>query len=123
MASGLPNGCRTAVAFSAPVGEIPAAVNSVDSYKTELAAVLRRFGANVRRVRVAKDPPYSQERLAYAARLHRTEIGRIEQGTVEPRLTTLLILAEGLDVSVEELLRDLTAPSERKPASNGGGWR
>jgi transcriptional regulator with XRE-family HTH domain len=98
-------------------------VSSVDAYKTELAAFLRRFGANVRRARAAKDPPCSQERLSYATRLHRTEIGRIEQGTVEPRLTTLLILAEGLDVSVEELLRDLAAPEQRKPASNGGGWR
>jgi transcriptional regulator with XRE-family HTH domain len=99
------------------------AVSTVDAYKAELAAVLQRFGANVRRVRVAKDPPCSQERLSYTTRLHRTEIGRIEQGTVEPRLTTLMILAEGLDVTVEELLRDLAVPSERKPAANGGGWR
>jgi transcriptional regulator with XRE-family HTH domain len=55
--------------------------------------------------------------------LHRTEIGRIEQGMVEPRLTTLMILAEGLDVTVDELLRDLSAPAERKPAANGGRWR
>jgi transcriptional regulator with XRE-family HTH domain len=98
-------------------------VNSVDAYKTELAAFLERFGANVRRVRVANDPPCSQERLSYVTRLHRTEIGRIEQGRVEPRLTTLMILAEGLDVSVDELLRDLTAPRERKPPASGGGWR
>jgi transcriptional regulator with XRE-family HTH domain len=98
-------------------------VNSVDAYKTELAALLRRFGANVRRVRVAKVPPCSQERLSYTTRLHRTEIGRIEQGTVEPRLTTLMILAEGLGVSVEELVRDLAPPRERKPPAHGGGWR
>ena len=40
-------------------------------------------------------------------RLHRTEIGRIEQGTVEPRLTTLVILADGLGVSIDDLLADL----------------
>jgi transcriptional regulator with XRE-family HTH domain len=100
-----------------------AAVSSVDAYKTELAAVLQRFGANVRRARIAKEPPYSQERLSYTTRLHRTEIGRIEQGMVEPRLTTLMILAEGLDVTVEELLRDLSVPRERRPAANGRGWR
>jgi transcriptional regulator with XRE-family HTH domain len=99
------------------------AVSSVDAYKAELAAFLQRFGANVRRARVAKDPPYSQERLSYTTRLHRTEIGRIEQGMVEPRLTTLIILADGLDVTVEELLRDLAVPTERKPAANGGSWR
>jgi transcriptional regulator with XRE-family HTH domain len=99
------------------------AVNPVDAYKAELTAFLRRFGANVRRLRVAKDPPCSQERLSYATRLHRTEIGRIEQGMVEPRLTTLMILADGLDVTVDELLRDLSVPRERRPAANGGGWR
>jgi transcriptional regulator with XRE-family HTH domain len=98
-------------------------MSTVDAYKAELGALLKRFGANVRRIRIAKQPPCSQEKLSYATRLHRTEIGRIEQGLVEPRLTTLMILAEGLDVSVDELLRDLSAPRERKPAANGGGWR
>lgn len=98
-------------------------MNSVDSYRTELGAFLRRFGDNVRRVRVAKSPPVSQEQLSYATRLHRTEIGRIEQGKVEPRLTTLVILADGLGVPVEELVRDLSVPSERKPPARGAGWR
>jgi transcriptional regulator with XRE-family HTH domain len=95
-------------------------VNPIEAYKAELTAFLQRFGTNVRTARVAKDPPCSQERLSYVTRLHRTEIGRIEQGAVEPRLTTLMILAEGLDVSVDELLRGLTPPKQRKPASGGG---
>lgn len=98
-------------------------MNSIDAYRAELGAFLKRFGANVRRARAAKDPPCSQEQLSYATRLHRTEIGRIEQGTVEPRLTTLMILAEGLDVSVDELLRGLAPPQERKPAAGGGRLR
>ena len=92
-------------------------MSTAEAYKGELAACLRRFGANVRRVREALDPPCSQERLSYATRLHRTEIGRLEQGMVEPRLTTLMILAEGLDVTVDELLEGLSPPRQRRPAA------
>jgi transcriptional regulator with XRE-family HTH domain len=93
-----------------------------EAYNAELKRFLASFGENVRRIRVAKRPRYSQERLAHATRLHRTEIGRIEQGTVEPRLSTLVILAEGLGVSVDELIGGLRAPRERKPAPNGQSW-
>jgi len=98
-------------------------VNSVDSYRAELSGFLKGFGENVRRIRVAKDPPCSQEQLSYATRLHRTEIGRIEQGMVEPRLTTLVILADGLGVPIGELLEGLAVPHERKPAASGARWR
>ncbi len=98
-------------------------MNPADAHRAELAAFLRRFGANVRKARAAQDPPCSQEQLSYATRLHRTEIGRIEQGAVEPRLTTLVILADGLGVSVEELLHDLPVPTERRPAASPGRRR
>lgn len=97
-------------------------MSTVEAYKAELADLLRTFGAHVRRLREAIDPPCSQERLSYATGLHRTEIGRLEQGAVEPRLTTLLILAEGLNVPVDELLRGLSAPVERKPAATRERW-
>jgi len=117
------DGRRTAVAFSTDHRKAPAAVNPLDAYKAELATVLRRFGANVRRARVSKEPPCSQAQLSYATRLHRTEIGRIEQGAVEPRLTTLMILADALDVSVDELLRGLAPPQQRRPAAGGARLR
>jgi transcriptional regulator with XRE-family HTH domain len=85
-----------------------------DSYKAELARYLKGFGENVRRVRVAND--ISQEALAFRTRLHRTEVGKIEQGLVEPGLTTLAILADGLGVSVTDLMSDLEVPEERRPA-------
>jgi len=97
-------------------------MSSVEAYKAELARFLAGFGANVRRVRVSKEPHCSQERLSYATRLHRTEIGRIEQGNIEPRLTTLVILADGLGVTIDELLAGLGVPAERKPSSNGQPW-
>jgi transcriptional regulator with XRE-family HTH domain len=97
-------------------------MSTMESYKAELAAFLEGFGANVRRVRVAKRPRCSQERLADATRLHRTEIGKIEQGVVEPRLTTLYILADGLGVTIDDLLAGLWVPTERRPSMHAEPW-
>jgi transcriptional regulator with XRE-family HTH domain len=97
-------------------------MSTMETYKEELARFLQGFGANVRAVRAAKSPPCSQERLSHATRLHRTEIGKIEQGEVEPRLTTLLILADGLGVTIDELLTGLEVPVERRPSPHGGPW-
>lgn len=91
-------------------------MSTMDAYKAELASFLAGFGENVRRVRLAKSPHYSQERLSHETGLHRTEIGKIEQGTVEPRLTTLIILVEGLGVGIDELVAGLSVPQERRPS-------
>lgn len=98
-------------------------MSTVEEYRAELARLLAGFGENVRRVRTARVPRYSQERLSHDTRLHRTEIGKIEQGTVEPRLTTLLILADGLGVPIEELVAGLWVPLERRPSPQGESWR
>jgi|CZKG01.1.fsa_nt_gi transcriptional regulator with XRE-family HTH domain len=91
-------------------------MSTMDAYKAELAGYLEGFAENVRRLRAAKAPGFSQERLSSVTRLHRTEIGKIEQGHVEPRLTTLVILAQGLGVTVDELVAGLPVPEERKPS-------
>jgi transcriptional regulator with XRE-family HTH domain len=91
-------------------------MSTMEDYKDELARFLEGFGANVRRLRMAKSPRCSQERLSEATGLHRTEIGKIEQGTVEPRLTTLFILADGLGVTIDELVAGLWVPVERRPS-------
>jgi transcriptional regulator with XRE-family HTH domain len=97
-------------------------MSTIEAYKEELGRFLEAFGGNVRRVRVAKKPRCSQEQLAEATALHRTEIGKIEQGRVEPRLTTLFILADGLSVTVDDLLTGLWVPSERKPSPRSESW-
>jgi transcriptional regulator with XRE-family HTH domain len=97
-------------------------MSTIETYKAELARFLEGFGANVRRVRVAAQPRCSQEQLSHATRLHRTEIGKIEQGTVEPRLTTLMILADGLSVTIDELVAGLWVPIERKPSPRSEPW-
>ncbi|HYM55681.1 MAG TPA: helix-turn-helix transcriptional regulator, partial [Solirubrobacteraceae bacterium] len=70
----------------------------------------------VRHLRAAKEPGFSQEKLSDATNLHRTEIGRIEQAGVEPRLTTLVILADGLGVKLDDLIAGLPVPVERRPS-------
>jgi transcriptional regulator with XRE-family HTH domain len=91
-------------------------MSTAETYKAELAAYLDAFGANVRRLRMIRAPRVSQETLSERTGLHRTEIGRIEQGVVEPRLTTLVILADGLGVSLDELVAGLWVPRERRPS-------
>jgi transcriptional regulator with XRE-family HTH domain len=97
-------------------------MSTIEAYKAELARFLEGFATNVRRARMAKSPPRSQEWLSHATRLHRTEIGKIEQGAVDPRLSTLVILADGLGVTVDDLLAGLWVPVERKPSPNAKPW-
>jgi transcriptional regulator with XRE-family HTH domain len=85
------------------------------AYKIEKQQCLQRFGANLRRLRTAGERDLSQEELSFTTNLHRTEIGALEQGRVEPRLSTLLILAEGLAVTLDELAAGVPVPLERRP--------
>ena len=91
-----------------------------EAYEAERAQILRQFGDKVRALREAKacdlEPPrYGQEKLAGDAGLHRTEIGKIERGETEPGLLTLLILAAGMRLTLNDLTDDLPVPRERKP--------
>jgi transcriptional regulator with XRE-family HTH domain len=91
-------------------------MSGIESYKAELGKYLEGFARNVRGLREQKGPGFSQERLSDATRLHRTEIGRIEQASIEPRLTTLVILADALEVKLDDLVAGLPVPVERKPS-------
>lgn len=52
----------------------------------------------------------SQDDLADRTDMHPTAIGRIERGKREPRLTTILRIARGLDVQPGALLNELAWP-------------
>ncbi len=95
-------------------------MSTKEAYKTELAELLKGVAANVRRLREGKESDkftgYSQEDLAKDADLHRTEISKIECGTTEPRLTTLLVLADALGVTLNDLVTGLPVPKERRPS-------
>ena len=60
------------------------------------------FAKNLKRFR--KQKGYSQQKLAKALDYGCTAIANYESGRNEPSLDTLVILADTLDVSVDELL-------------------
>lgn len=52
----------------------------------------------------------AQDDLAERAGLHRTQIGHVEQGTRDVRLSTLLRVARALGVDAGELIAGLPGP-------------
>ncbi len=64
------------------------------------------FAQNVRRHR--ERTGMSQQALAFACRLHRTEISLLERGVREPRLSTIVRLARALDVPPSALLEEIS---------------
>ena len=49
----------------------------------------------------------TQEALGWAAGLHQTEIARVERGTRNPGLETIVKIARGLEVPVADLMKGL----------------
>jgi len=71
-----------------------------------MEAVRKQFAANLRRHRDRAG--LSQEALADACDLHRTEISLLERCKRSPRLETIVILARGLGLrSAGELLEGI----------------
>ncbi|MGI0134096.1 MAG: helix-turn-helix domain-containing protein [Candidatus Micrarchaeaceae archaeon] len=56
----------------------------------------------------------SQEELAHRAGLSRTGMGFVETGKRWPRLDTLMKVAQGLNVTVDELLKGLHKTAKRR---------
>jgi transcriptional regulator with XRE-family HTH domain len=84
-----------------------------DAYKADVTNYLKVLGKNVRTLREGVSPRLSQERLAEITGLHRTEIGKIEQGQVDPRLMTLHLVAHALDATLGDLAKGLPVPPQR----------
>ncbi len=83
------------------------------AYTRERMKIARLFGANLKMLREVDGK--SQDALAIAARLHRSEISLLERGERAPSLLTLLILSDALWVRPDTLLERLPIPKERKP--------
>jgi transcriptional regulator with XRE-family HTH domain len=64
--------------------------------------VLVSFAANLRRRRKALG--LSQEQLGARANIQMADISRYENGTRDPRITTIARLAAALDVAIADLL-------------------
>jgi DNA-binding XRE family transcriptional regulator len=63
------------------------------------------FARNLRAQRTRQQ--MTQEDLAYASKVHPSEISRLECAERDPRLSTIVRVARGLDVSASELLRGI----------------
>lgn len=67
------------------------------------------FGNRLRDLRA--EHGLSQDDLSRATDVHSTSIGRFERGAREPRLTTIMRLARGLDVQPGDLIDHLHGPA------------
>ncbi|MHB1537747.1 MAG: helix-turn-helix domain-containing protein [Solirubrobacteraceae bacterium] len=63
------------------------------------------FGPVLRRVRVERE--LTQEELAAASGLHRTEISLLERSRRKPLLETIVVICRGLGVTPAELLEQV----------------
>lgn len=69
------------------------------------AAPAREMGERVRALRMARG--LSQEQLGERSGLHRTYIGHIERGEVNPSLLNMCKVAGALDADLSDLTREL----------------
>jgi transcriptional regulator with XRE-family HTH domain len=67
-------------------------------------AVVSAFARRLCEIR--EESGLSQEKLARFARLHRTEVSKLERSLTDPRLSTVVSLARGLGVPTSALIED-----------------
>ena len=63
---------------------------------------LKSFGEHLRKLRLERD--MSQYKLADIANINRSQVIDIENGTVNPSLCTMKVLAEALEIPLPELV-------------------
>jgi transcriptional regulator with XRE-family HTH domain len=73
----------------------------------------RAVASVLRRLRAATD--LDQHEAAYRANLHRAQYGHYEQGRNAVSFVTMLYIADGLGVSVEEIAAAVRAELPRRP--------
>jgi transcriptional regulator with XRE-family HTH domain len=78
---------------------------------SERVALTRAFGAKLRDLRVAAG--LSTDDLACRCRVSAATVSKNERGRSEPRLSLILILCDGLDVSPGALIGELPVPRRR----------
>ena len=63
----------------------------------------QKLGAKIKRLREEKE--IGQKAFAFDCEIGRTQLYMIENGKTNPRLLTLMKIADGLEISVSELLQ------------------
>ena len=69
--------------------------------KQDKKNILITFGANLRRLRLAKG--FTQEQLANELGIEISQISRIERGVINTSITTLYSISKVLNVDISEL--------------------
>ena len=64
--------------------------------------VLMEFGKNLQKLREAKG--FSTRQFAYEAEISHSSVGRLEAGLSNPTMTTLIKIAEALEVDLNSLV-------------------
>lgn len=62
-----------------------------------------QFGKHLKRLREAKG--ISLNMLAYENDLNKSTLSRIENGKVDPKLTTIYKIAQSLEITIDELIK------------------
>ena len=86
---------------------MPATLAGMQSNRT-----LRSLAHRIKELRLERG--ISQEELAHRSGLSRTGMGFLETGKRWPRLDTLMSVADGLNITVDELLKGVHKPSRRR---------
>ncbi|MFZ6665983.1 helix-turn-helix domain-containing protein [Peijinzhouia sedimentorum] len=64
----------------------------------------QKLGAKIKQLREEKG--LDQKSFAFDCEIGRTQLYMIENGKTNPRLLTLIKIADGLEISISELLRN-----------------
>jgi transcriptional regulator with XRE-family HTH domain len=91
------------------------------AYAVERVKIARAFGRQLQMLRRVEE--HSQDSLARAARLHRSEISLLERGERAPGLLTIMILTEAFWVTPDVLLEGVPVPKERRSQGAKKGRR
>jgi transcriptional regulator with XRE-family HTH domain len=65
--------------------------------------ICKKFGERVKKLREAKN--LSLNMLAYENDINKSTLSRIENGLVDPKLSTIHKIAEGLEMPIDELMK------------------
>jgi transcriptional regulator with XRE-family HTH domain len=68
-----------------------------------MQAIQKRFGGRIRKLRLKKG--WSQEAFADVCGIHRSHMGEIERGETNLTLSTMLVIAHKLEITLSALFR------------------